>query len=127
MIWRPRHGSPRDVASPNRWPPPRFRGRGKRRASLRRHGGALSPSFSTTNPSASPQGAKRPNEARTRAASTRTHFALDKENPIQGRVRGLGDWPHPLESPESYGFGSPASHPAPHPASPRRAGRGEDP
>src|SRR5271163_3424693 len=21
MIWRPRHGSPRDVASPNRWPP----------------------------------------------------------------------------------------------------------
>ena len=24
MIWRPRHGSPRDVASPNRWPPRGF-------------------------------------------------------------------------------------------------------
>src|SRR5271169_432555 len=24
-------------------------------------------------------------------------FPLDKENPIQGRVRGLGDWPHRLE------------------------------
>src|SRR5271163_658023 len=23
-------------------------------------------------------------------------FPLDKENPIQGRVRGLGEWPHPF-------------------------------
>ena len=39
-------------------------------------------------------------------------------------MRGLGDWPHRLESPESCGFGSPATPPAPHPASPRKR-RGE--
>src|SRR5271167_2314471 len=88
---------------------PRFRGRGKRRASLRRHGGALSPSFSTTNPSASPQGAKRPKRSahpsrldenafffltkRTPYKPPRREriFLRDKENPIQGRVRGLGE------------------------------------
>src|ERR1700678_3773048 len=37
---------------------------------------------------------------------TRHHanFPLDKKDLIQGRVRGLGDWPHRFKSPESYGF-----------------------
>ena len=54
--------------------------------------GALSPSFSTPNPQASPQGEKSQTKRASRA-STRTHFPLDKENPIQGWGEGEREAP----------------------------------
>ena len=84
MIGRPRHSSPRDFRLAEPMAAPRFRGRGKRRASLRRHGGALSPSFSTTNPSASPQGAKRPKRsAHPSRLDENAFFLLTKETPYK--------------------------------------------
>src|SRR5271163_4586294 len=68
---------------------PRSRGCGKRRASLRRYGGALSPSFSTTNPSASPQGAKTPKRsAHPSRLDENAFFLLTKETPYKGWGEG---------------------------------------
>ena len=77
---------------------PRSRGCGKRRASLRRYGGALSPSFSTTNPSASPQGAKTPKRsAHPSRLDENAFFLLTKETPYKGWGEGAGNYddPHP--------------------------------
>src|SRR5271169_6752087 len=111
MIWRPRHGSPRDVASPNRWPP---RGSVVVENDGLRYG-AMGARSARRFPRPIRRHRRKAQNAQTKRAPEPPRreriLLLTKKPPYKGRGEGRGNYdaPHPAASP---------------PHSPARAGEG---